>query len=204
GLMTGNTLRDQFFARRQAVEVKRCKEENPKKALAFSLAGSYLRTISDEFIAGKTPCRAVVVDSLTTLAENCMRLVLSNKGKLGGQPTQPEWGLRDLEMVSFFTTLYSLPCVVVLIAHLQGVDEDGQLTYKIALQGKALPPMLLPKFDELWLARVERAGAGKTIYNVHTQGSTLFPTRSRAGIPTPFDMARGLPSVLESLGHSWK
>ena len=173
GLLTGMTLKDAFFERRQQVEVKPCKEDNPNKALAFAKAMSYVRGMSDECLKGKPPCRGLVIDSLTTLAEGAMRYVMSNNGMLGQHPQIQHWGLRDLELQNFFLTVYSLPMVVVLIVHLQTVQEEGDVRaavgpdgrmkmelitktkFKIALPGKAYPPKLPPRFDELWLAEQE-------------------------------------------------
>lgn len=204
GLLTGQTFKDQFFARRQQVEVKWCKEEDPGKALAFGKALSYIRGISDECLKGKPPCRAVVVDGLTVLAEMCMRSILGNANMLGKHPQLQHWGLRDLEMNNFLTTLYSLPMVVVLVTHLQQTEEEGGNTvYKIALQGKALPPQLAPKFDEIWLAKTRRGAGGKTDYTIETQGSVMFTTRSRANLPSPQDMNLGLPALLVKMGFEW-
>lgn len=222
GLLTGLTLKDAFFDRRQKVEVKECKEDNPNKALAFAKAASYVRGISDECLKGKPPCRALIVDSLTTLAEGAMRLVMSNNGMLGQHPQIQHWGLRDLELENFFLTVYSLPMVVVLVVHLQTVQEEGdtmavvepdgktriktvtQTKYKIALPGKAYPPKLPPRFDELWLARVRKGAGGKMEYKISTTGTTSFITRTRSNLPTDQNMEQGLPALLNKMGFAWE
>ena len=208
GLMTGVTFKDQWYERRQQVEVKRCVEEDPSKALAFGKARSYMQGIADSFIAGKPICRAVVVDSLTTLADAAMRMVLANNNRLGLQPQKQHWGMRDLALDGFFNVLYALPCVVVMVAHLQlsgdEAEGEGGVAYRIAMQGKAYPPKLPVRFDEIWLTKMLRGAGGRNTYAVSTQASGLFSCRTRYNLPDNQDANQGLPALLGKIGFEWK
>jgi len=201
GLRTGLTLKDKFESARREVDVRPCWEENPEKAIAFSKARSFISALATECATKTQTCRALVVDSLTTLAEFAMRNVLAANGKLGKPPEIQHWGLSFLDLENVFVALRSLPIVVVVVAHLQRTEEDGVTKSCILMSGQKMPYKIPAYFDEVWVMKTKRVEQGKTKYLIQTKSSTTFSARSRSNLEDNLDADLGLPEILKLMGY---
>lgn len=201
GLRVGLKLDDKFKDARMAVDVRPCWEENPEKAIAFSKARSFVSSLAQECASKTQTCRALVVDSLTTLAEFAMRNVLAANSKLGKPPEIQHWGLAFLDLENVFVALRSLPLVVVVIAHLQRSEEDGITKSCILMSGQKMPYKIPSYFDEVWVMKTKRVEQGKTKFLIQTKSSTSFSARSRSNLADDLDADLGLIEILKLTGY---
>lgn len=206
GLMTGRTLKDKFASERQKVEVKQFLEENPHKtAVAFSKGKTFVIGLANDLAAKRVSYRALIVDSLSSLAEAAVAQVMSNSGRVGGTPEIQHWGIAFSEIKQFIGVLRSLPIPVVLIAHEQvksigsGVNKEDKL--EIAVSGKNLASQIARYFDEIWYMRARPVGAGKTQYVIQTVVDGKIPCRSRACLPNYTDTEVGMWELIKLCGY---
>ena len=203
GLRSGLTYKDEWQGARIAAinNALSCHEDNPNTATAFSKAQSYIRSILDQCLAKKYPYDILVIDSLTTMSEYCMRSILNTNGMLGKNPQIQHWGLRDIAFKELLITIKAMPIVVILLAHIQSDEIDGVPTVSPAIAGKQLPPMLFSQFDEILYIKVRTIAQGKTEYIIQNQGTGSVLARTRSNFPDFYNVNNGLPKLLELMGH---
>jgi hypothetical protein len=201
GLRTGLTLQDKWTSHRHSVDVKQALEDNPGTAVAFKKARSYIEAAATDLRAGRWPYKALVVDSLTALAESAMYEVLSNNGMLGKQPQIQHWGLAQILVQQVLVTLRSMPCVVMLTAHQVVREIDGVDVSDISVYGKNLPSKICGYFDEVWAMKI-RFGAGtERQYLIQTTGSPSVIARTRDNVGDNLDANLGMIEILRRMGH---
>jgi len=206
GLLTGKNLNDGFTKQRQNVEVKQFFEDNPQKtATAFSRLKAYVVGLANDFSAKKIFYRAIVVDSLSSLAEAAVAQVMSNSGRVGGTPEIQHWGIAFSEIKQVIGIIRTLPVPVVLIAHEQtksigtGVNKEDKL--EIAVSGKNMASQIARYFDEIWYMRARPSGGGKNRYVIQTTGDGKIPCRSRACLPNDLDTTVGMWEIIKQCGY---
>jgi hypothetical protein len=200
GLRTALTLKDSFYDARTSIDVLSCAETDASKALAFQRTRAYLQDIQRASAAGKWPFKALVLDSWTALAEASVRHIMAASGKLGAQPQIQQWGMAFLELENILAILKALPCLTIVIAHLQRSEEDGVMKATIASPGQKLPAKIPMYFDEIWVTRPVTQ-AGKTSYTLQTKASAGCIARSRCNLPDGSDVGLGLPELLRRAGY---
>ncbi len=205
-LSSAISFQDKFTDIRKEVDILDCTENDPTRAIAFMKARSYIQSIADQCIKGTYPFKILVMDSQTTLTESCMRMVLSNVGKLGLQPKQPQWGLRDVELANLILLIKSLPIAVLVLAHqmtevVSISDKEEINVVNPYMQGQKLPPVWNSKFDEI-IYITNKTGAG----NVREFYITNKPTNSikvvtRSNFPDNFNVNNGLIELLKLMNY---
>lgn len=206
GLLTGVKLEDVFQKDRLAVDVKQFLEPEPhKRATAFSACKAAVLDVANQCTAKKYPFDALIVDSLTALAENAISQVMYNSGRLGTAPELQHWGLAFSEVKQVIAVLQSLPIVVVMIAHEQlysvGTGTSKEDKIELAVTGKNLPSQIARAFDELWRMKVRPAGGGKFKYLLQTLADDVAPARSRCNLPNMYDTSCGLWDIIKKMGY---
>jgi len=200
GVSTGVNLKDKFYEDRMKVDVKVCIEDDPDKAIAFSKAQSFIEGAVRESRASGSP-KALVVDSLTTLSEFCLRDVLRANNRLRDHPQIQDWGSRDLLMQNLLVALRAFKGIVMLIAHVSRSEEDGIQKWMVSMQGAKLPPRIPSYFGEVWAMKAFRASQGKTIYQVQTKASSTVLARSRLNLDDNLDAGElGMKGILKLRG----
>lgn len=101
-------------------------------------------------------CETFAVDSLTMAAEAAMYYVLKKNGRLNGQPTIADWGEAIREVKDVLDWVTTLPCNVVVSAHIQLEKDEmlGDIQYRPLIFGKDLPARLGIWFDEVYSTTV--------------------------------------------------
>jgi hypothetical protein len=181
--------------------IKDCSEQDPFKAFAFKRAQAYVKTIYDDCKAGKFAPRVIVIDSLTSMSEFAMRLVLSNNGILGKKPEIQHWPDRDVMMKEMFITLNSLPIAVIMNAHQQVDEIDGAPQVSPFCQGKALPIWLATQFDEILYSKILLGNNDKHEYVINTFPTACIKLRSRSCLKGPIDMKIGMEGFLKLMDY---
>lgn len=207
GLLTGVTLVDKFQPDRQAVDVKQFLEPAPhRQATVFAKVKAYVSEVAAACQSKKFEYDALIVDSLSALAEAALNFIMMNSGKLNQQPEIQHWGLAFSEIKNVIAVLRSLPVPVVLIAHEQvksfgsGVNKEEKL--ELAVSGKNLASQISRYFDEIWYMRVQPQGAGKNRYALQTISDGKIPCRSRCNLPNYFDTSIGMWETFKRLGYT--
>jgi len=202
GTRTLATMDDKWKEERKLclAGVLECYEENPKRAIAFNKARSYLDTIFTQCYDGKYAYKVVGIDSLTTLSEYSMRSILANNAMLGKNPQLQHWGARDILLKEILINLKALPVAVVVIAH-QHLGKDDDTQYCPAIAGKQLPPLLHSQFDEILHMRVRKAAQGKVEYIIEGTGQADCLVRTRSNFPSPYFADEGFPKLLSLMGY---
>lgn len=207
GLMTGVKLEDKWTAERRAVDVVQFLETQPhKKAEAFAASKRHVLDVANQCVAGKYPFDALIIDSLSAMAENALNYIMANSGQLNQQPQIQHWGLAFSEIKQVVAVLRTLPLVVVLIAHEQiktiGTGPTAETKLEIAIQGKNLPQQIARYFDEIFHIRAKPAGGGKFSYIIQTKSDDKIEARSRMQIPNHTDTSIGMWELVRLMGYT--
>lgn len=204
GVKSGKTFQDNFTNIRKEVDILQCYESEPKRALAFMKAQSYIQSVSEQCSVKKYPFKILVIDSLTNLHEYCMRMILANSGLLGQKPRIQDWMLRDIQFLNLFLIVKSLPIAVVVLAHQQIHLQDDTNIITPHLPGKSLPNNLISKFDEVLYIKSKLIAGGKTEYNIQNISTTSINVRTRANFKNNLNVNVGLLKLLELMDYNVK
>jgi len=120
----------------------------------------YLLVLKAEFEAGKSPCATICIDTWSRLSEMLLRRMQASAGVPEGQdpsisdlvPLEQQkrlqftvWNLFTDVQESFISLLKSLPCNVIINAHVEKTQmEDGTIMLAVSGSGsfrKAMPQM---------------------------------------------------------------
>lgn len=206
GLRTGLSITDSFRQDRMSVDVKSFRDHEPhKRAKAFAALKTAVYEIHNDLVNKRYQFKALIVDSLSSLADLAVNYVMFNSGKLGASPEIQHWGIAFTEIKNVLSVIYTLPIPVVVIAHEQvktvGSGAAKRDTLEIAIQGKNLPAQICRYFDEIWYMRSRPIGGGKFQYVLQTVNDDLLAARSRACLPNYTDTACGMWKLLEMVGY---
>lgn len=207
GLSTGRTLDDKWRPERLKVDVIQYIEAEPhKRATVFSKTKSKIFDIANQITAKTYPFDALIIDSLSALAESAVTQIMANSGRIGDPPEIQHWGLAFSEIKNVIAVLRSMPIVVILIAHEQvktigkGANQESKL--EIAISGKNLPSQITRYFDEVLYIRPKAIGGGKFEYNLQTKGDDRVEARSRMNIPNHTNTNVGMWELLKMMGYT--
>ena len=206
GLETGMTLKDDYSASRMNVDVIACLEDDPDKGVAWLKAQKTVRVILKMCSEERYPFQGLCIDSFSALASACMRWVQGNSGRIGENPTQPEWGLMIVAIKSIMVLLRALPIPVILTAHEYRLEQDdgmGSIT-EIAIPGRKLPTDVTGAFDEVWRYRIEGGGVNRK-FRIQTQATSSILARSRFNLKDGLDVSKvSMVRLLRECGCEWK
>lgn len=206
GLLTGKNLKDEWADQRGSVDVLQFPEPTPHiKATAFMELKRAAIDLANKMRTNKTLYRAVILDSLSAMAERAVAQIMSNSGKLNQKIEIQHWGLAFEEIKQVISILRTLPVPFILIGHEQtktiGTGEDAESKLELAVPGKNLASQLSRYFDEIWYMRARPAGGGKTKYSIQTRSNGIIPCRSRANIPDGTETGCGMWKLIEMCGY---
>lgn len=172
-------------------------------ALGMSPIDKLSKIIKDELIpqqqAGVMKFKTLVLDSITTFsAATLAHIVKTNPGikrnetKQGAQPGLQDYGILRREFQRLIPGLLSLPCNVVMLAHI-AVEKDeatGQI-FRHSMMDGSFARELPIYFKECWRLYMKD---GRRI--AQTQSDHMFNCRSQMpGIPAHLDVTDGYPSI---------
>lgn len=203
GLLTGLTLQDKWSEDRQQVDVVQFLEEDPRTARAFLSVKKHLMDVVNKARQGKWEFDALVIDSLTAMAEFAMRSVLASNGMLGNVPQIQHWQLAFTEVENIMIILRAMPCPVILIAHDQVRTIDEQDYVRIAIPGKNMPTKITRYFDEVFYSKVKTKGGGKREYLLQTRASGSIEAKSRGNLEALVDTSIGMTGILKLMGYEF-
>jgi hypothetical protein len=184
GMRTAATLKDKFYDLRQKIEFETFNDQDPKNPKAWMAVKNSIISLSSQIHSGKWNYDAIVVDSLTYLAEAALLQVMFQSGKAMMKPEIQHWGMAVSEVENILVVLRSLPCMVVLTAHDQPMYlDDDTMQIRVSCIGQKLPYKLPAMFDEVWYAKTKAGLQGKSLYTITGKsfGSVVGP-RTRAGM----------------------
>jgi len=208
GFLTGASLKDRFELARRNVDVIQFPEPAPHlKATQFDKIKNHIITSANALAAKKYPFSALIIDSLSALADAAVAQIMGNSGRVQQTPEIQHWGAAFNEIKNVLAVVRSMDIVVVLTAHEQvksvGTGVTKKDTIEIAIQGKNLPAQICRYFDEIWYLDTKPAGGGKLKYTLKTLGDGTVPARSRLCLPDLTDVTNvGLWELLAKLGYS--
>lgn len=171
--------------------------ETLSPSLTESPIDQLLKIVNEEFIpqqkTGEMKFKTLVLDSITTFsAATLAHIVKSNPGikrtvsKQGQQPGLQDYGILRREFQKLIPGLLSLPCNVVMLAHMT-IEKDeatGQILRHAMMDGsfaKELPIY----FKEVWRAFVDEKG----VRWAQTQSDRQYNCRSQIpGLPNPMKL----------------
>lgn len=175
--------------------------------LGLSPIEQFTKLITETLIpqqrSGEMKCKTLVLDSITTFSSATLaHIVKSNPGikrnetKQGPQPGLQDYGILRREFERLIVGLLSLPCHVVMLAHIATEKDEatGQILRHAMMDGsfaKALPIY----FKEVWRMYVKD---GKRL--VQTQTDNMFNCRSQIpGLPAHLDVTDGYQALSKYL-----
>lgn len=203
GLLSARNYIDKFTSERHKIDVKKCWEEDHKKAISYKKLLSFVNTIYDNCAAKTYDFEVVILDNFTVLADVAMQETLADAGRLGQTPQIQHWGTCFAKMQIILNVLKSLPLVVIVIAHTRRVEDGGASKYEIACPGQKLPEKVPTYFDEVWWTEV--IGTGNNVkYQLRTKPTGQMPARSRLSLPDPINQNDGMLAILETAGWTPK
>lgn len=148
------------------------------------------------FLKGERPCETLVLDSFTTMSERLMEHFLKEnpnvpRVKIKGPivPSQQDYGYYLNFIKKFLSELVSLPCNLVMTAHIEIKKDDktGALLRLPMASGK-ISSLLPIYFEEVYMSYVEGEG-DKRRYRAQTQADRKFNCRSQRGLPPVIDLS---------------
>lgn len=152
------------------------------------------------------PYESVIIDSMTTLQECCMRYIQYNNRSASKMPTLQEWGMLIDKLQDTLYKVTSLDCNVVVTAHEQVIQDDltSEILVLPLISGKKLPDRLPLWFDEVYHARVERGKNREPIYQVMTVAERKYKAKSRLRLFEQFETDFGYDKMVAKLRASQK
>lgn len=171
--------------------------------LSLSPIDQLTKLISEKFIpaqrGGAMPFKTLVLDSITTFSSATLaHIVRTNPGikrnetKQGAQPGLQDYGILRREFQRLIPGLLSLPCNVVMLAHI-AVEKDeatGQI-FRHSMMDGSFARELPIYFKEVWRMYTKD---GRRL--VQTQSDHLFNCRSQIpGLPAHFDITDGYEAL---------
>jgi hypothetical protein len=196
GVSTGFFLKDKWREDRLQVDVEQVFEPDPlKSAVGWTNLKTLLALWTPQIMSGKFPWDILAIDSLTSVADFCVRNVMAVNGGVLKQPQIQHWGQVVRDMDNFVLQLRALPITVVLVAHQQVRDEDGTPMTEIGIPTKVLPNKISCFLDEIWHAKIVPAATGRD-YICQTCGTAGVVARTRHSVPDNFKMSVGLTEAL--------
>lgn len=161
------------------------------------------KLIATKFIpqqrSGKMEFQTLIVDSITTFsAATLAHIVKTNGGikrnetKQGPQPGLQDYGILRREFQRLIPGLLSLPCNVVMLAHI-AVEKDeatGQI-FRHAMMDGSFARELPIYFKEVWRMYVKDSKR-----MIQTQSDHMFNCRSQMpGLPAHLDVTSGYSAL---------
>ena len=204
GLRTGLTLKDKFLEDRLQVEVKNCLDDDPSKPIVYSKTKSYVDSIATECRNGTCKYKALIIDSLTALADGVVNGVAVRNSRVGKTFEWAHWGMVENELVDILRTLKSLPIVAILIAHEQiekapGTTDSYQSSISCPLN--KLPPKIPTYFNEVWYFKSQTIGAGKASYTIKSFSTSNVSAKTQGQLPDNTDVNLGMVELLKLIGY---
>lgn len=149
--------------------------------------------------AGKMEYKTIVLDSITTFSRAALNhIVKTNPGikrvtsKQGVQPGMQDYGILRRVFAQLIPGLLSLPCNVVMTAHIDAKKDDltGEISRGAVMDG-SFSQELPVYFKEVWVLQSDK---GKRI--AQTQSDYKYKCRSQIkGLPEKFDVTSGYESL---------
>jgi len=202
GLRTGIKLKDVFTEARMSVDVKQFLEKEPHRiATSFGKCKTCVISIANQCNKNTYPFDALILDSLTVLAESALNYVLSNSSNLGKSPTQNQWMLAFNEIKQVLGIIKALPIPTIVIGHEQIKTVGDEDRMQLAVSGKNLPTQITREFDEVWYMRAKPAGQGKCNYVIQTLADGVIEARSRDCLPNHTNVKIGMWKLLELMDY---
>lgn len=205
GLLTGQTLNDRWKKDRGEVDVRQFLDLDREKATSFQRAKAYVVEAANLCNKGEFPFDAIIIDSLTSLADSAVRSVLYAGNHLGSNPQIQEWGLAFSDIKNFLSVVRSMPVVFILTAHemvkTTGTGKAAEDKTVIGIPGKNLPGQVGMLFDEVWYMRAQEMGAGRSKFYIQTVQTSSALAGSRGNLANNTDVSEGLWSLVEKLGY---
>lgn len=121
------------------------------------------------------PSTVLVIDSLSMLGRHCLNHVLALNGRLGENPSQPEWGTAQRLLENMISLLYSpeVNCNVIVNTHVQIITgDDGAIKWLPNSLGQALAPILPRYFNNMLYVSTKRGTR-----TLHTQPTGFVATK---------------------------
>lgn len=155
-----------------------------------------------------TSREVLVIDSLTHMGRAAMNQVMKMKGKLSSldtkdmHPSQPDWGDAMGLQENLCAMLMSLPCNVIVMAHVTFLTADGETAqqgFPSAL-GSKLPPKIGSYFNSTLF--VTQAGLGNNKRRViQTKSTNLVATKTPAPgkVKDEYSIETGLAEYFKDL-----
>ena len=175
--------------------------------LAVSPIDKLMKIINERLIpqqrTGTMEFQTLILDSITTFsAATLAHIVKTNPGikrnetKQGAQPGLQDYGILRREFQRLIPGLLSLPCNVIMIAHI-AVEKDeatGQI-FRHAMMDGSFARELPIYFKEVWRMYVKD---GKRM--LQTQSDHMFNCRSQIpALPAHFDVTEGYSAIAKYL-----
>lgn len=133
----------------------------------------------------------LIADSFTALQEAALDFIQGLNGRLGQNPTQPEWGEAQRLVQSFLqiVTDPEVNCNVILNCHIKDISKDGEPSRLMPWGlGQALPPEIPRKFNNMLEVR-RKSGDQRVILTRPAMGLVGLDIKTTV----PFGLAPELP-----------
>ena len=211
GMRTALKLKDDYYDDRMNIEFDEFRDKDPGKPVGWITAKGRVLEISSQIAHKKFPYDAVIIDSLTGLAQAVQNQVMAQAGKPNGKPEIQHWGMIVSEIENILTILTSLNTLVMITAHevpvltrkgSLGHPEEDVHAMRVLCAGKKLPEKLPWMFDEFWHADSKTVG-GKSKFTLSGIKTTYIQARTRSGFTKCEHTKLGLKGVLDLVGYKY-
>jgi hypothetical protein len=132
----------------------------------------------DYFMGAKVD--AIVIDSMSTLSDACMKRILFEAGKQAGQETFTEWRRQMDLLTNFVFKAFGSGKDTIVICHEEFDKDDvtGQIWCLPLITGKLAEKM--PNwFDEVYHMMPDQDTKGNPVYKMMTKATRMYACKSR-------------------------
>ncbi len=121
-----------------------------------------------------------VIDSASSFYAAILDAIMAKKGKVGAQPSQPDYGDISRQFQNWLAIITSLPCDVIMTAHTytNKDEETGHILSVCPSLTGQLKEIIGRSFDEFWYCKVQQVGKSSS-YKVLINNNGIIQARSR-------------------------
>jgi len=207
GMLTAANLKDKFYEQRQTIEFDVFRDPNPRDPKMYHEARVKLMQIGQQVRNNNWPFDAIIIDSITGLAEAIkLKVMKDNTGDSLGEPSRNHWGSMVNYMRAFLIEVRSLGVLTLITAHLQTIEDDKGAVLGIFPSSitknhgvKDLPWAV----DEMWYAQVAPGVGNKSEFTVTGAPANKITTCSRSSLGKTVHNDIGLRGLLEKVGYTY-
>jgi hypothetical protein len=169
---------------------------NPRRNHPFIQIEKRVDQIHKEGSAFPVSC----LDSLSTVCNLGLHYHQTLDNTLDKPVNQRQWGQMASDVLRFMFKLRHASTSVVILAHENRDELNGELLFSMGAPGKKVNKDLPPTFSDIWYSATRKGTRNAQFFEIYTKPFGSYPARSSSDLPNPLDATQGFLPVFEAMG----